>query len=340
MTTLAHAPIRPLPSIPATGLPSVVLGRTGLRVSALGLGGGGHSRLGLASGGDEASAERLVRTAIDLDITFIDTAEAYGTETVIGRAIRGRRDQLVLSSKKTTRAPWHGDARQPDSGELRPDQVAPALEASLTRLGTDYLDIYHLHGVQPNEYPRLRDTLLPELERLRAQGKIRFLGITERFEVDPGHRLLGEALADGVWDVAMVGFNLLNQSARRRVLPIAWRHQVGILGMYAVRRALSQPEHLRFLLAELAKNGRVPADLGSTADALGFLTRPGGAASLTEAAYRYAIDEPGLHVVLSGTGSERHLRDNIAAIQAGPLAAEDRARLDAWFAAVDGITGG
>jgi aryl-alcohol dehydrogenase-like predicted oxidoreductase len=329
----------PVPA-PSSGIPTTVLGRTGLRVSVLGLGGGGHSRLGLASGGTEASAERLVRTALDLGVTFIDTAEAYGTETVIGRAINGRRHGLVLSSKKTTRVRPRPGSDQPTGKLLLADQVAPALEASLARLGTDHLDIYHLHGVDAADYAILRQDVVPEIERLKDQGKIRFIGITERFEADPGHRVLSEALLDRVWDVAMVGINILNHSARRRVLPLSWGQDVGILAMFAVRRALSRPDRLREILVNLVKQGRIPAEIASAADPLGFLVRPGGSHSLSEAAYRYVLDEPGVHVVLSGTGSEEHLRENIAAVQAGPLPTQDRDRLDALFAAVDDVTGG
>jgi aryl-alcohol dehydrogenase-like predicted oxidoreductase len=93
-------------------------------------------------------------------------------------------------------------------------------------------------------------------------------------------------------------------------------------------------------VGNLAKQGRIPAEFASAADPLGFLVRPGGSRSLSEAAYRYVLDEPGVHVVLSGTGSEDHLRENIAAVRAGPLPAQDRDRLDALFAAVDDVTGG
>jgi aryl-alcohol dehydrogenase-like predicted oxidoreductase len=277
---------------------------------------------------------------LDLGVTFIDTAEAYGTETVIGRAINGRRHGLVLSSKKTTRVRPRPGSDQPTGKLLLADQVAPALEASLARLGTDHLDIYHLHGVDAADYAILRQDVVPEIERLKDQGKIRFIGITERFEADPGHRVLSEALLDRVWDVAMVGINILNHSARRRVLPLSWRQDVGILAMFAVRRALSRPDRLREILVNLVKQGRIPAEIASAADPLGFLVRPGGSRSLSEAAYRYVLDEPGVHVVLSGTGSEEHLRENIAAVQAGPLPTQDRDRLDALFAAVDDVTGG
>ena len=75
------------------------LGKTGLRVSRAGLGCGGYSRLGMAKGGSEESAEAVVRRALDLGINFFDTARAYGTESVVGRALRGRRHDVVISTK-------------------------------------------------------------------------------------------------------------------------------------------------------------------------------------------------------------------------------------------------
>lgn len=124
----------------------VTLGRTGLKVSVMGLGAGGDSRLGLQ--GDAASATQLVRLALERGITFIDTAEAYGTEEVIGRALRGvTRSSVVLSTKKTTFSTQPLDERS----------VIASLEASLRRLGTDYVDIYHLHGVAPQDYGELRE---------------------------------------------------------------------------------------------------------------------------------------------------------------------------------------
>ncbi len=74
---------------------TITLGRTGLDVTVVGLGCGGHSRLGMATGQDEVHATRIVQAALDLGINFIDTARAYGTETAVGNAIRGRRDRVV-----------------------------------------------------------------------------------------------------------------------------------------------------------------------------------------------------------------------------------------------------
>jgi L-galactose dehydrogenase len=305
----------------------VTLGRTGIRVGVVGLGAGGDSRLGLKQAGADASV-RLVRTALDLGVDFIDTAEAYGTEEVVGRAIaQVPRERVVISTKKTTF----------NTDELTPRHVVRSLEASLRKLQTDYVDVYHLHGVRPDVYPTLREQLLPVLLDLRAQGKIRFIGLTEAFAADPTHQTLTQALADDDWDVVMVGFNVLNQSARARVFPLTQDKRVGTLIMFAVRRALSRPDRLRELLQDLAARGKISRELAE--EGLEFVLGAGGAESLPDAAYRFVRDEPGAHVVLSGTGDEAHLRDNVRSLAAPPLPAATRARLIELFQTVDDVSG-
>jgi aryl-alcohol dehydrogenase-like predicted oxidoreductase len=305
----------------------VVLGRTGLEVSVMGLGGGGESRLGLRRDND-GDAVRLVRAALDRGINFIDTAEAYGTEAAIGKAIRDvRRDTVVLSTKKTT---FTDDL-------IDPEGVVRSLEASLEKLGTDYVDIYHLHGVRPAAYVDLRERIVPVLLRLREQGKIRFLGITEAFAVDPAHAMLERALLDDLFDVVMVGFNILNQSARRTVFPLAIERRVGTLVMFAVRRAFSRRDRLHEFLAQLAARGDFPPSL--VAYGLDFLLDDGYASSLADAAYRFCRYKPGVHVVLSGTGNPAHLGENMVSLSKPPLPAGHRERLVDLFRYVDDVSG-
>lgn len=307
------------------------LGRTGLKVSALGLGGGGHSRLGQRGGATAAKSSAIVRRAIELGVNLIDTAEAYGTEQVVGAGLRGvARDAFVLSTKKSLR---NGD-RLITAGEL-----ARGLEASLGRLGVEYVDIYHLHAVHAEQYEQVLAELVPAMLKLRDQGKLRFVGITEVFGSDTGHAMLTRALRDDCWDVMMVGFNMLNQSARERVFAETIRQNIGVLDMFAVRDALSQPGKLRELVRELVAQGLVDRDAVDLDDPLGFVTRSGAAASLPEAAYRFVRDEPGVHVVLSGTGNPEHLAENVAAVAKPPLPAELRQRLVDLFARVDSVSG-
>lgn len=308
----------------------VTLGRTGLSVSVVGLGCGGHSRLGMANGHGEAHASRVVSAALDLGIDFIDTARAYGTEAAVGKAIRGRRDRLVLSTKTLSSGL---------SGPLSADELRESLELSLTRLGTDYIDVFHLHGVLAEQYPHCVDVLLPELERAKDAGKIRYLGITERFATDTRHTMLGMALPDDHFDVIMVGHNLLNPSARRTVFRLTRAQRVGTLIMFAVRRALTSSAAARVVVAELIEAGAVPAERVDAADPLGFVTAHPDVASLVEAAYRFCRHEPGADVILTGTGNTEHLEANVAAILAPPLPDEITARLADIFGAVDSVSG-
>jgi aryl-alcohol dehydrogenase-like predicted oxidoreductase len=305
----------------------VILGRTGLSVSVMGLGGGGDSRLGVKT--DEAASIRLIRTALDHGVSFIDTAEAYGTEAVVGKGIDGvDRSQIVISTKKTTTT---------NGRPIEGSDVILGLEASLTRLGTDYVDVYHLHGVTYDEYPSLRDRVLPALTKLREQGKIRFIGITEKFIADPAHQMLSLALEDDHWDVVMVGFNVLNQSARERVFLRTRRRDIGTLIMFAVRRALSRPERLSEILRDLEQRGKISAE--AVRVGLEFLVHADGALSIPDAAYRYCRYEPGAHVVLVGTSNPAHLLENLASLKRPDLPAGDRARLAELFGAIDDVSG-
>src|SRR5580658_9133201 len=160
---------------------TVVLGRTGLEVSVAGLGCGGHSRLGQATGATEEESVRLVQRALELGVTYVDTARAYGTEEIVGRALVGHRDSVVLSTKA------HPQTRD---GPLSADGLRESVELSLRRLRTDRVDVFHLHGVTTTTYRHCVDVLVPELQRLRDGGSIRYVALSEQFGGDPGHAML------------------------------------------------------------------------------------------------------------------------------------------------------
>lgn len=306
------------------------LGRTGLQVSVMGLGCGGHSRLGLAHGKGEENAIAVVRRALDIGVNIIDTAESYGTEEAVGKGIAGRdRRKVVLCTKAGVSA---GGARR-TAADLR-----VCLEASLRRLQTDYVDVYHLHGVILEEYDYAVAELVPEMMRMRDEGKIRFLGITERFAADPGHAMLQRALEDDWFDVVMVGFNMINQSASERVFSITAPRGIGTLCMFAVRRALSSPEAVRELVADLRHRGYITEDLDPDAP-LSWTLLPNLGASLPDVAYRFCRQSPGLDVILSGTGDIAHLEENARSLHSPPLPPSLIARLQRVFGRVDCVSG-
>lgn len=308
------------------------LGRTGLKVSVAGLGCGGPSRLGMrGDAGGEEHAVRLIKQALDLGVNFLDTAQNYGTEGVIGKAIAGLpRDRVVISTKKTLPA-----ADDPNPAAA----IVEGLEKSLKLLGTDYIDIYHLHGVEPKDYEFAQSRLIEPMRRLQAQGKIRFVGVTEGFVVDTTHTMLADSLEKNLWDVIMVGFSLLNPSARKNIFPLTLKNGVGVLDMFAVRRALSQPARLKEMCVELVEKGAIAKGALDLDDPLGFLLKETDAVTLPEAAYRYCRHEQGVDVVLTGTGNPDHLKENIAAIVKPPLPQAALKKLERLFGGLDTLTG-
>lgn len=307
---------------------TTTLGRTGLRVSVAGLGAGGHSRLGLGTGGAEKDAIAVVHAALDAGVTLIDTASAYGTEAVVGKALAGRRAGVVLATKTSVMR-----AGEPLSAEA----VRENLETSLRLLDTDCIDLFQLHAVPPAHYETIRDRIGPVLARAREEGKIRFVGVTETAPNDLEHEMLARAVPDGSWDTVMVAFHMMCQGARQQVFPLTQEHNVGTLVMFAVRGIFARPELLAATMRDLAAKGLVPADLAATNAPLDFLIHPDGATSLTDAAYRTARHEPGVDVVLFGTGNIAHLHTNIASILKPPLPPADRTRLATLFAHLRGV---
>jgi len=309
---------------------TVTLGRTNLEVSIAGLGCGGHSRLGTAYGKSEAHASRIVEHALELGINFIDTARAYKTESAVGNALKGKRDKVVISTKSSAGR---------GSRLMSAADIVESIDLSLGRLQTDYIDLFNLHGVTVDQYPHCVNELLPALLEQKQKGKIRFLGITEQFVGDPSHEMLKVALPDDHFDVVMVGFNLLNPSARKSVFPLTIKNNVATQIMFAVRRALSQPDALREVVEKLISTGNIEEQAVDSANPLGFLEAHPEIDSIVQAAYRFCRHEPGATVILTGTGSEDHLTQNVASILAPELPIEIREKLNSIFGAVDSESG-
>jgi aryl-alcohol dehydrogenase-like predicted oxidoreductase len=305
------------------------LGRTGLTVSVAGLGCGGNSRLGLGRGKSEAEAVALVRAARDAGVTFFDTAEAYGTEQILGQAFSSaERGQVVISTKSRI---LKGQER------MTAAEVVANLNASLKRLRTDCVDVFLFHGVAPRHYDYVREELAPALTAEQQKGKLRHLGLSETSPNDPEQTMLQRALDDPQWRVFMLGFHMLNQGARRELFPRTHAQGVGTLLMFVVRNIFSKPGLLAETVRGLVAEGKLPAELAAKDNPLDFLIHPGGAASLTDAAYRFARHEPGADVVLFGTSDIGHLKTNVASILASPLPAADVARLYELFGHLRGV---
>ncbi len=231
-------------------------------------------------------------------------------------------------------------APRQSSKRARKLRSEPSLEqfgGSLQRLGTDTIDLYNLHGIVRGQLAYVTAEIVPALLNAREQGKIRFLGITGHFGSDTSHKMLQEAVPTGIWDIVMVGFNLLNPSARRNVLALTQAHNVGVQDMFAVRRALSDLGGLAEALDVIEKAGQLDRAKLDTGDPLGFLKE--GTEGIVDAAYRFCRHEPGIHVVLTGTGRIEHLKENVASITRPPLPPQMLSRLEEVFGQVDSVSG-
>lgn len=307
------------------------LGRTGLRVSAAAMGCGGSSCLGLSRGHSVARCAGIIRRAVDLGVNLIDTARSYGTEPVVGAALKTlTRDSVVISTKHKVA---EGKTR------LSAAQVVAGLDDSLRTLGTGYVDVFFLHTVLPQDYGYAVSEIVPALLREKAKGKFRFLGITEMPPRDPHHDTLRRALADSedCWDVMMFAFHLLGQNARQIVFPHTRARNIGTMLMFAVRSLFSTPGRLQAEIRTLATAGKLPAWLAEKEQPLDFLLHDAGARSVIEAAYRYVRHEPGTDVVLFGTGNPDHVAPNIDAILKPPLPPQDVLQLAALFGHLEGV---
>ena len=182
------------------------LGRDGPQVPVMCFGAWGIS--GIMGSMTDERAVAVAEAALDAGLTFIDTAEGYSaSESVIGRVIRGRRDSLFLATKL--------------SGDHSSDHMRSAVENSLSALGTDYIDLYQLHRPDPE---RPIEETMGELMRLRDEGKIRYIGVSN-FSVEQ----IEEALPYGPIASAQPLYNVLQRANGERLIPWCSEQGIGVL---------------------------------------------------------------------------------------------------------------
>ena len=299
------------------------LGRTNLSVSLLGLGSGGANRLGQARGLGAAETQHFVRHALDLGINFFDTAPGYGeSESLLGDALVGvPRDSYVLCTKFSMRKSSAGAARA-------------SLESSLRKLRTDHVDVVYFHGLEPDMYDADIETFLPELQQAQHAGLTRFIGAAERYETDHAHQALERALVEDLFDVVMIGHNLISPGGLRSVMPLAQHNHVGVVVMCAVRKIIVTPDMLQETIRQWKDAGALAEDAVPDEAPLDWVLGP-GVDSLADAAYRFAAESDAVSTVLTGTANLQHLEENVRSIVAPPLPGPISQRLRDTFVPVN-----
>jgi aryl-alcohol dehydrogenase-like predicted oxidoreductase len=149
--------------------------------------------------------------------------------------------------------------------------------------------------------------------------------------------MLLRAANEGIWDVFMVAFNMMHQGTRKKLFPLTREKKIGTLVMFAVRSIFAKNERVVAALKDATARGKISQSVADNPEPLGFLLHKDGASSLTEAAYRFAVHEPGVDVVLFGTGDRDHLHANVKSLLMPPLPAPDIAKLTELYGALTDV---
>ena len=306
----------------------IKLGKTDLKVSVACLGCGGSSTIGKSTGKTENQSINLIKTALDLGVNFFDTANVYGTEKILGKAIKNvSRDQIVISTKHQIST---------KDKKFSSIDIISGIENSLKELKTDYIDIFHLHGVAPKDFDHAI-SLIPELMREKEKGKFRFLGITESSPIDHNQITISKALNTNYFDVMMLAFSIMNQNAKKEILPKTMSKNIGTMSMFVVRSLFSVKGRLKKEIDRLVNYKQLPEWFLDEKEPLEYFLKDSGANNIIDACYRYVRHQKGIDTVLFGTGDIDHLKKNIRSIVNSKLSDECINKFNQYFSHLKGV---
>ncbi|MDA8291524.1 MAG: aldo/keto reductase [Actinomycetota bacterium] len=313
------------------------LGSSGLRVSALALGTmtfGGSGDFAVVGSTDVAEAGRIVDRALDAGVNLIDTADIYSngrSEEILGEVLRGRRDRVVLATKARFAL-----ADGPNDAGLSRRYLIHACEASLRRLGTDYIDLYQVH--QRDGHTPMEETL-DTLDTLVHQGKVRYIGCSNHSAWHVMKALgVSERRGFSRYVSQQVYYSLLDRDIEYELVPLSIDEGLGILvwsplagGLLSgkFRRNAAGPEGARQTRYDEWREPPIHDEdrMYDIIEAIVDVATANGR-SPAQVALAYLLGKPAVSSVIFGARTEEQLADNLGAAQ-WTLGADERARLDA-----------
>ncbi|WP_123305559.1 aldo/keto reductase [Bogoriella caseilytica] len=315
---------------------TVRLGQSGLAVSTVGLGCNNLGRPGTATESAEGAAA-VVHAAIEAGITLFDVADVYGgrpglSEELLGRALAGRRDEVVLATKFGMDMKGANGEDFAARGSRR--YIVKAAEASLRRLGTEYIDLYQIH--RPDSLTPIEETL-SALDDLVRSGKVRYVGHSN---------FAGWQIAEAAHTAAETGatpfisaqnhYSLAERRVEEEVVPACERYGLGLLPFFPLANGLLTGKYSHGTAPEGSRLTRSRTEMLENEDLMTRLRDFGDFAhqrDLTEVevAFSWLASRPEVASVIAGATSPEQVRQNAAAVSWTPTA-EDEAALDEIFA--------
>jgi aryl-alcohol dehydrogenase-like predicted oxidoreductase len=285
------------------------LGRTGIQVSSYAL---GAMNFGAMANGDQEESARIIRTALDAGINLIDTADVYSrgeSEQIVGEAIKGRRDEVVLATKFSNPM---GESPNQRGGSRR--WITRAAEDSLRRLDTDYIDLYQYH--YPDDTTDIEETLSALTDLVRS-GKVRAIGTSKQ---------PAAGIVESQWVSERRGFerfrceqphySILNRGIEREILPATQRYGMGTIVWSPLAQGLLTGRVRKGQQSTLTRQGPYFAHLSDerridAVEALILVAQQAGI-SLTHLAMAFAIAHPGVTAAILGPRTIEQLDDLLA----------------------------
>jgi aryl-alcohol dehydrogenase-like predicted oxidoreductase len=281
-----------------------LLQKSDLRISEISLG-------CMSLGTDEATVQQLINAALDKGINYFDTADLYDkgvNEVLVGKALKPHRSEIILASKVGNK--WRADGSGWDWVPTK-QYILTEVENSLRRLGTDYLDLYQLHGGTLDDPI---DDIIEAFEQLQQQGKIRYYGTSS---IRPN--VIREYVKRSNIVSVMMQYSLLDRRPEESCLDLLQQHHIGVLARGSVAQGLLINKPAKPYLNYSA--GQVQ----QAADAVRSLTTP--QRNATQTALRYVLQQPAITSAVVGIRTEAQLNDVLQTLQSPALTDEEIKKL-------------
>ena len=313
------------------------LPRTGLKVSRLSFG-----TMTFGAQTDEAAAQRIIDCCLDAGINFIDTANVYNrgaAETIVGRTLKGRRDKVILTTKVRGKM---GDAA--DETGLSRAAIRKAIDSSLTRLGTDYVDLYYLH--QPDYDTPIEETL-ETMEELVQAGKVRFPAVSNYAAWQVEEILwICEKRGYHPYFISQPMYNLIARGIEDEYLPFCQRFGVAVVPYNPLAGGLLTGKHsratgpaagTRFDGNKMYQDRYWLADDFAAVEELRAIAAEAGK-TLVELAFQWLLSQPAVDSIILGASRLEQLQENLKAADGPRLDQSVLDRCDAVWKRLRGIT--